>query len=127
MENAPPSGRPALPVFSNADIADRLAALAQLLSANKENPYKVKAYQRAAAKIRTFSESIDDLVPEEADLTQFAGQVGYSRATMKIELRLIEHYQDLLKRLRPPHVPSGHGSAQRAPRIHRYGTRPTAE
>ena len=42
MENAPPSGRPALPVFSNADIADRLAALAQLLSANKENPYKVK-------------------------------------------------------------------------------------
>jgi len=40
-------------VLSNAEIADRLASLAQLLSAQKENPYKVKAYRRAAAKIRT--------------------------------------------------------------------------
>ena len=39
--------------MSNAEIADRLASLAQLLSTQKENPYKVKAYQRAAAKIRT--------------------------------------------------------------------------
>jgi hypothetical protein len=30
--------------LSNADIADRLASLAQLLLAQKENPYKVKAY-----------------------------------------------------------------------------------
>ena len=40
------------PVLSNAEIADRLASLAQLLSTQKENPYKVKAYQRAAGKIR---------------------------------------------------------------------------
>ena len=37
------------PSISNAEIADRLASLAQLLSTQKENPYKVKAYQRAAA------------------------------------------------------------------------------
>ena len=37
------------PILSNAEIADRLASLAQLLSSQKENPYKVKAYQRAAA------------------------------------------------------------------------------
>jgi DNA polymerase (family 10) len=60
-------------VLSNAQIADRLASLAQLLSAQKENPYKVKAYQRAAAKIRTLSESIDELVRDDADLTAFAG------------------------------------------------------
>jgi hypothetical protein len=36
--------------LSNAEIADRLASLAQLLSSQKENPYKVKAYQRAAAQ-----------------------------------------------------------------------------
>jgi DNA polymerase (family X) len=60
-------------VLSNAEIADRLASLAQLLSAQKENPYKVKAYQRAAAKIRTLSESIDELVRDNADLTAFAG------------------------------------------------------
>src|SRR6476646_660052 len=59
--------------LSNAEIADRLAGLAQLLSTQKENPYKVKAYQRAAAKIRTLSESIEELVREEADLTAYAG------------------------------------------------------
>jgi len=61
------------PGLSNAEIADRLASLAQLLSAQKENPYKVRAYQRAAARIRTLSESVDELVREEADLTAYAG------------------------------------------------------
>jgi len=59
--------------LSNAEIGDRLASLAQLLSMQKENPYKVKAYQRAAAKIRTLSESIDELVHENKDLTVYAG------------------------------------------------------
>lgn len=68
-----PPAPPALPALSNAEIADRLASLAQLLSAQKENPYKVKAYRRAAAKIRTLSDSIDELVREDADLTEFAG------------------------------------------------------
>ena len=60
-------------ILSNADIADRLASLAQLLSTQKENPYKVKAYQRAAANIRMLSESLDELVREGADLTAYAG------------------------------------------------------
>ena len=59
--------------LSNAEIADRLAGLAQLLSTQKENPYKVKAYHRAAARIRSLSESLDELVREDADLTQFPG------------------------------------------------------
>jgi DNA polymerase (family 10) len=59
--------------LSNAEIADRLAGLAQLLSAQKENPYKVKAYQRAAARIRTLSESVEELVHQDADLTVYAG------------------------------------------------------
>jgi DNA polymerase/3'-5' exonuclease PolX len=45
--------------LSNAEIADRLASLAQLLSTQKENPYKTRAYIRAAAKIRTLSESMN--------------------------------------------------------------------
>jgi len=61
------------PFLSNADIADRLASLAQLLSAQKENPYKVKAYQRAAAKLRNMSESVQELVQDDADLTVYAG------------------------------------------------------
>jgi DNA polymerase (family 10) len=59
--------------LSNAEIADRLASLAQLLSSQKENPYKIRAYQRAAASIRSLSESLDELVREGADLTQYAG------------------------------------------------------
>jgi DNA polymerase (family X) len=59
--------------LSNAEIADRLASLAQLLSTQKENPYKIKAYQRAAAKVRTLSESVDELVRDESDLTGYAG------------------------------------------------------
>ena len=51
--------RESSPVLSNAEIADRLASLAQLLSSQKENPYRVKAYQRAAARIRNLSESLD--------------------------------------------------------------------
>jgi len=60
-------------VLSNGEIADRLASLAQLLSSQKENPYKVKAYQRAAARIRNLSESLDEMVRDQEDLTRFAG------------------------------------------------------
>src|SRR5579871_2658618 len=59
--------------MSNSEIADALARLAQLLSVEKENPFKVKAYRRAAAKIRTLSDSVDEMVREGADLTQYAG------------------------------------------------------
>jgi hypothetical protein len=67
------SALPSSPNLSNADIADRLASLAQLLSTQKENPFKVKAYRRAAAKVRTLSESVDELVRDGSDLTEFAG------------------------------------------------------
>jgi len=67
------AGTAEAPFLSNAEIADRLASLAQLLSAQKENPYKVKAYQRAAGKLRNMSESIQELVQDDADLTQYAG------------------------------------------------------
>jgi DNA polymerase (family 10) len=59
--------------ISNSEIADRLTSLAQLLSPGKENFYRVKAYQRAAARIRSMSESIDELVRDEADLTEITG------------------------------------------------------
>lgn len=61
------------PRLSNAEIADRLGALAQLLSANEESLYKVKAYQRAATTIRRLSESLDEMARNQEDLTRFAG------------------------------------------------------
>ena len=44
-----------------------------MLSTQKGNPYKVKAYQRAAARVRTLSESIDELVRDGSDLTGYPG------------------------------------------------------
>jgi DNA polymerase (family 10) len=58
--------------LSNAEIAHCLISLAQLLSTQKENPYKTKAYQRAAAQIHNLSASLDEMVRDDADLTRFA-------------------------------------------------------
>jgi DNA polymerase (family 10) len=59
--------------LSNADIADSLSVLAQMLTVEKANPYKVRAYRRAAAVIRELGESIDELVRSNADLRVYAG------------------------------------------------------
>jgi DNA polymerase/3'-5' exonuclease PolX len=85
MPVRPDHSSPAPPpsVLSNAEIADRLASLAQLLSSQKENPYKVKAYQRAATRIRNLSESLDEMVRDQEDLARFAG-IGSSRTVMSI-------------------------------------------
>jgi DNA polymerase (family 10) len=74
-------------MLSNTEIADRLASLAQLLSMQKENPYKIKAYHRAAASIRTLSESVDAMVRNKKDLTAYAGiGEGISSAIREIVL-----------------------------------------
>jgi DNA polymerase (family 10) len=62
---------------SNAEIAEKLFVLAHLLAARKENPFKVKAYRRAARSIRALGESVVDLVREDQDLTQYPG-IGQS-------------------------------------------------
>jgi DNA polymerase (family X) len=61
------------PPLTNEDIASRLMSLAQLLAARRENPYKVKAYRRAAKAISNMGESVDELVRNGADLTRFPG------------------------------------------------------
>ncbi|HEY4356423.1 MAG TPA: PHP domain-containing protein [Acidobacteriaceae bacterium] len=61
------------PILTNAEIADRLSTLAQLLSIQKANPYKIRAYRRAADTVRSLGESIDELVRSGADLTIYSG------------------------------------------------------
>jgi len=48
-------------------------ALAQFIAAKGGNPYKVKAYRRAARTIKSLGESIDELVRNDFDLTEFPG------------------------------------------------------
>ena len=59
--------------LSNAVIADRLSSLAQMLSIEKANPYKIRAYRRAAAVIRDLGESVEQLVRSDGDLRVYAG------------------------------------------------------
>ncbi len=53
----------------NAEIAGRLRSLAQLRTTQKENPFKARAYRAAAKQIETLSESIANLVQQNADRT----------------------------------------------------------
>jgi DNA polymerase (family 10) len=59
--------------MTNAGISERLLALAQLLAAQKENPYKIKAYRRAARTIAEMPDNVEDLVRSGRDLTEYAG------------------------------------------------------
>jgi DNA polymerase (family 10) len=67
------SAREPVPTLSNAEIAQVLLGLAQLLSLQKVNPFKVKAYRRAAKAIVNSADSIDELVRAGADLTAIPG------------------------------------------------------
>ena len=91
--------------MSNAEIADRLTSLAQLLAAQKENPFKIKAYRRAARTIKTLSESLDELVRSDADLTEYAGiGKGISGAIREIVLSGTMRQLDTLRSQASPEV-----------------------
>lgn len=59
--------------ISNAEIARRLSAYAQQLQTQGENPYKVRAYRRAAQTIKGAREGFDQLIRAGADVTRFPG------------------------------------------------------
>lgn len=70
----PDSARPPSSArLSNAEIATQLLSLAQLLSTQGENPFKIRAYRRAAESIKTWPESVDEWVRRDADLTEISG------------------------------------------------------
>jgi len=60
-------------IISNGEIASQLMTLAQLLSTQRENPFKIKAYRRAARSIAALGDSVDALARSGADLTQIPG------------------------------------------------------
>lgn len=84
--------------LSNAEIARRLVEVAQLLRAKGENPFKVRAYRRAAETIAGLSESIDRMVRAGANVTRFPGigkgiaaalrEIVFSGALGQLELLL---------------------------------------
>ena len=85
---------PAGPYLSNAEIADRLTSIAHLLAAQKANPFKVKAYRRAADTVKTLPESVGELVRSDEDLTQYSG-IGRSISNSIRELVLTGRLRQL--------------------------------
>jgi DNA polymerase (family X) len=60
------------PKLSNAQIADRLSGLAQLMSTQKE-PIQDQSVHAGCGEDPYLSESVDELVRGDADLTGYAG------------------------------------------------------
>jgi DNA polymerase (family 10) len=60
-------------ILTNAEIARVLTNLANLLGARRENPYKVKAYRRAANAIANMGESVHEIAQRGGDLTVVPG------------------------------------------------------
>ena len=91
--------------LSNAEIADRLSSLAQLLTVKGDNPYKIRGYRRAASTIRGLGESVDELVRNESDLTAYEG-IGKAIAFAVREI-VLEGKLGSLEKLRsevPPEI-----------------------
>jgi len=59
--------------LTNAEIARRLARVAQDLVAKDENPFKAQAYRKAAATVGHLHESVDHQVRTGRDLTRYPG------------------------------------------------------
>jgi DNA polymerase (family 10) len=59
--------------WTNAELARRLIEFAQMLRAKGENPYKVRAYRRAAETVANQADSVDRMVRTGDDLTRLPG------------------------------------------------------
>ncbi len=58
---------------SNAQVATQLSRLAEVLQAEGENRFKIKAYRNAAKALQQYPRQVSDLVAEGEDLTQIPG------------------------------------------------------
>lgn len=59
--------------MTNEEIAARLEELAEILEISGENPFKVRAYQKAAQRIRLLDRSIADMVEEGCEKIKVPG------------------------------------------------------
>ncbi len=68
----------------NKEVAEQFYLIAQLLSLTDENPFKVRAYEKAAQVIESIPESIEDLAKDFDKLSSIPG-VGKSIAEKIVE------------------------------------------
>ncbi len=109
MRSAGWGGEDPIPV-QNAEIADRMERLADLLEIEGENPFRVRAYRNAAATIRVLPRRLSEMVEAGEDLTKLHGigeaiarkieglvETGHLEALEKLERSEGAHLADLLQ------------------------------
>jgi len=69
---------------NNSEVAEVFTDIAHLLELKQENPFKIRAYRRAASTIKDLTEAVDKLVAEDR-LREVAG-VGEAIAKKISEL-----------------------------------------
>ncbi len=89
--------------ISNRTIAAIFDEIADLLEIDGANPFRVRAYRRAAQNILALSKPLSQLVAEGTDLTQLPG-IGEALAQKITEIVTTGslHYLDELKKRIPP-------------------------
>ncbi len=65
--------------MENAQVADVLDEIADLLELKDANEFRIRSYRSAARKIRGMSQRLEDLVEQDKDLTEISG-IGESMA-----------------------------------------------
>ena len=70
---------------NNADIANLFNELADLLENQGENPFKIRAYRKAARTLQGLSGNVADMVAHGADLTHLPG-IGKALAAKIVEI-----------------------------------------
>jgi len=96
--------------LKNEDLAKFFHQIADFYEINAENPYRIKAYRRAAYRISTLSEEVAVMVASGRDLTEIPG----------IGKNIASYIQDILKtnslpalKLRPNNNPKAYNQLKR--------------
>jgi len=90
--------------MKNEVIASHFELLADLLEIQGANPFRIRAYRNGARTISSTSESLDDMVRSETDLTELSG-IGKDLARQVVEIVTTGNHT-ALEQLRKE-VPSG--------------------
>ena len=87
--------------MTNQQIADTLEKLADLLEFTGTNPFRLRAYRKAARTIRDSQESIARLVEQETELTQLDG-IGKSvaeKCVVLVQTGTLPQLEELLEEI----------------------------
>jgi DNA polymerase (family 10) len=79
-------------VKTNEEIASILYNIADILEDQDENPYRIRAYRRAANSIKRLKKNVTDLIMAEEDITLIPG-VGKHLSEKIKQIALTDNYQ----------------------------------